>query len=104
MPDTTPPAPTPPPDLEAAKTELDQPTYQDLLDEAIEETFPASDPISPSAAEAAERRAERRVSSEKNPTDWKMKPGSEVPPPAAGSTAASEATTAAVEAERNQDA
>ena len=30
-------------------------SYEGTLDEALEETFPASDPISPSAAEHAER-------------------------------------------------
>lgn len=31
--------------------------YQENLDEAVEETFPASDPISPSVAERQERKA-----------------------------------------------
>ncbi|NUZ05836.1 hypothetical protein [Piscinibacter koreensis] len=43
-------------------------TYQELLDEAIEETFPASDPISPSAA----MHAERRTSTRKDEVDWKL--------------------------------
>lgn len=46
------------------------PTYQELLDEALDETFPASDPISPSAAE----RAEREISTPKDDKDWKLKP------------------------------
>ncbi|PPE71560.1 hypothetical protein IS481_12530 [Caldimonas thermodepolymerans] len=46
------------------------PTYQELLDEALDETFPASDPISPSAAE----RAEREVSTPKDDKDWKLEP------------------------------
>lgn len=50
------------------------PTYQDLLDEAIEETFPASDPISPAIG-----KAERPAPSERNPVDWEVQP--EAPPP-----------------------
>jgi hypothetical protein len=53
-------------------------TYQELLDEAIEETFPASDPISPSAA----MHAERRMSTQKNPVDWKLEHGSDPDAPA----------------------
>ena len=30
------------------------PTYQDVLDEALEETFPASDPIAPAVMNAGE--------------------------------------------------
>jgi len=44
------------------------PTYQELLDEALELTFPASDPISPGAA----ARAEQRVSTPMDETDWKL--------------------------------
>ncbi|MCM5679712.1 hypothetical protein M8A51_09210 [Schlegelella sp. S2-27] len=58
---------------QGAKSVKDQegvPTYQELLDEALDETFPASDPISPSAAE----RAEREVSTPKDEKDWKLKP------------------------------
>ena len=44
------------------------PTYQELLDEALELTFPASDPISPGAA----TRAEERVSTPMDETDWKL--------------------------------
>lgn len=47
------------------------PTYQELLDEALDETFPASDPISPSAA----MHAERQIESERNQADWALKPG-----------------------------
>jgi hypothetical protein len=46
------------------------PTYQELLDEALDETFPASDPISPSAAE----RAEREISTPKDDKDWQVRP------------------------------
>lgn len=41
-------------------------TYQGKLDEALEETFPASDPISPSAAE----HAERQIRTDKDDKDW----------------------------------
>ncbi|HET7867959.1 MAG TPA: hemerythrin domain-containing protein [Burkholderiaceae bacterium] len=47
------------------------PTYQQLLDEALEQTFPASDPISPSAAMAAER----RIRTPGNTHDWVLRPG-----------------------------
>lgn len=52
------------------------PTYQELLDEALDETFPASDPISPSAAMAAEK----RISTEKDAHDWTLRPGACQPP------------------------
>lgn len=51
------------------------PTYQELLDEALDETFPASDPISPSAA----MHAEKQISSQKDETDWRLKPGGAKP-------------------------
>ena len=62
------------------------PTYQELLDESLDQTFPASDPISPSAA----MHAERRVASDKDAADWKLKPGSEkgLPVPSATEPAA----------------
>lgn len=47
------------------------PTYQELLDEALDETFPASDPISPSAA----MHAAERVESARDEVDWALKPG-----------------------------
>jgi hypothetical protein len=57
------------------------PTYQELLDEALEETFPASDPISPSAAMSAGK----PISTERDGTDWELEPGSDpaAPQPAA---------------------
>lgn len=61
---------------------LEAPTYQDVLDEALEETFPASDPISPAVAGAYER-----VSTPRNRIDWKLDrsaPGSDVPSTRAG--------------------
>jgi len=45
-------------------------TYQELLDEALDETFPASDPISPSAAMAAEE----RIQTAKDKVDWHVAP------------------------------
>lgn len=55
----------------ASQPEEKVPTYQELLDEALDETFPASDPISPTAAMAAER----RIRTEKDQTDWTLRPG-----------------------------
>jgi len=51
------------------------PTYQELLDESLDETFPASDPISPSAA----MHAQRQVATGKDDVDWQLKPGGAVP-------------------------
>lgn len=42
------------PDIEKDHGKLE--TYDDALDEAVEETFPASDPISPAVAEKADRK------------------------------------------------
>ena len=58
------------PDAPATVTQEGVPTYQELLDEALDETFPASDPISPSAAE----RAEREISTPKDDKDWQVRP------------------------------
>ena len=55
-------------DKEAA-TDVPQ-TYQESLDEALDETFPASDPISPSAA----LHAEERIQTAKDKVDWKTNP------------------------------
>ena len=52
------------------------PSYQELLDESLDQTFPASDPISPSAAMAAEK----RIETAKDTTDWTLKPGAAKPP------------------------
>jgi hypothetical protein len=43
-----------------------RPTYQQLLDESLKETFPASDPISPSAA----MHAAESVRTDTDPVDW----------------------------------
>ena len=53
------------------------PTYQESLDDALEQTFPASDPISPSAA----MRAERQTRTGRDAVDWKLKSGSREPLP-----------------------
>ncbi len=58
-----------------AQPEAKVPTYQELLDESLDETFPASDPISPSAA----MHADKEVSTGKDPVDWALKPGAEAP-------------------------
>jgi hypothetical protein len=52
------------------------PTYQELLDESLDETFPASDPISPSAA----MHAEKRIATAKDDVDWQLEPGACAPP------------------------
>jgi hypothetical protein len=56
----------------AAETGL--PTYQQLLDASLEDTFPASDPISPSAA----MHAEAQISTARDDTDWALAPGGSV--------------------------
>jgi hypothetical protein len=47
------------------------PTYQQLLDESLEATFPASDPISPSAA----MYAGEQVRTPRDEQDWQLQPG-----------------------------
>lgn len=47
------------------------PTYQQLLDEAVDMTFPASDPISPSAA----MYAEKQITTNQDQVDWQLHPG-----------------------------
>ena len=54
-------------------------TYQDMLDESLEETFPASDPIAPGPA----AHPGGRVASDRNAKDWALEPGSAQPPAAA---------------------
>lgn len=51
------------------------PTYQELLDESLDQTFPASDPISPSAA----MHAEQVIESARDPRDWSLAPEATVP-------------------------
>ncbi|MGA0610748.1 hypothetical protein [Caldimonas sp. KR1-144] len=52
----------PPPD--------EMPSYQELLDEAIEETFPASDPIAVSGA----THADRAHPTPRDAIDWTLQP------------------------------
>ncbi|WP_043460407.1 hypothetical protein [Azohydromonas australica] len=56
---------------QAQQPEEKVPTYQELLDEAVDETFPASDPISPSAA----MNADKKISTSKDSHDWTLQPG-----------------------------
>ncbi|HSN33230.1 MAG TPA: hypothetical protein VLU41_11145 [Ideonella sp.] len=63
-------------DGRARRAEDRVPTYQELLDEAIAETFPASDPISPSAA----MHTGRRISTPRDGVDWTLVPGAAAPP------------------------
>lgn len=60
----------------AQKPEDKLPTYQELLDDAVENTFPASDPIAPNAA----RNTAHRVSTAVDSKDWKLKPAETHPP------------------------
>ncbi|MGE5453487.1 MAG: hypothetical protein ACM3VZ_16780 [Acidobacteriota bacterium] len=53
------------------------PTYQELLDDALDQTFPASDPISPTAA----MHADKQISTSKDDTDWQLQPGGDKPCP-----------------------
>ncbi|WP_119156943.1 hypothetical protein [Caldimonas tepidiphila] len=57
------------------------PTYQELLDESLEETFPASDPISPGAA----AHPTRPVATDKDDRDWQLQPAGEREAPDDGS-------------------
>lgn len=66
-------------------------TYQEHLDEAIAETFPASDPISPSAA----MHAEREASTARDGADWQLKQGSSLPLPKGPKAPAENTPTAA---------
>lgn len=60
----------------AAKAEK-VPTYQELLDESLDQTFPASDPISPSAA----MHAEKQIETARDGTDWALKQGASAKAP-----------------------
>lgn len=59
------------------------PTYQELLDESLDETFPASDPISPGAA----MHAERQVATAKDDVDWQLEPRAGTKPASAEASA-----------------
>ena len=58
-------------DGRARRAEDRVPTYQELLDEAIAQTFPASDPIAPGAA----MHTARRISTPRDGIDWTLMPG-----------------------------
>jgi hypothetical protein len=49
---------------------VERPTYQDLLDDALEQTFPASDPIAFSAATYTAS----SIVSARNSVDWSLEP------------------------------
>jgi hypothetical protein len=53
-----------------SNTDKTEPTYQELLDESLDQTFPASDPISPGAA----MRAEKQIRTGKDKKDWELEP------------------------------
>jgi len=58
------------------KHEKDKPkkkTYQAVVDDSLDMTFPASDPISPSAA----MHAEKKTSTKRDDVDWTLRKGSE---------------------------
>jgi len=59
-----------------------RPSYQELLDESLDQTFPASDPISPSAA----MYADRQIESARDERDWSLAPGPKTPQKAASPT------------------
>jgi len=69
----------------------ERPTYQQLLDEALMATFPASDPISPGAA----MHPELSVSTAHGGCDWQLTPGSALPTPRPHDDAAPTAAGAA---------
>ncbi len=81
-----PPAMPPPSGGDVGTDPKGVPTYQELLDEALQQTFPASDPISPSAAMSADQ----RISTGRDGVDWVLQPGGSgqpaaaAPPPGAG--------------------
>lgn len=63
-------------DGKADKPHEKVPTYQELLDEALDQTFPASDPISPSAAMHTDKELAKQENGKK---DWTLKPGAVEP-------------------------
>ncbi len=64
------------------KHEKDKPkkkTYQAVVDDSLDMTFPASDPISPSAA----MHAEKKTSTKRDDVDWTLRKGASNRRPAA---------------------
>jgi hypothetical protein len=74
------------------------PSYQELLDESLDETFPASDPISPGAA----MHAAKRVESGKDEVDWELKPGADAPAPAKKKASGEKARATATQQRRER--
>lgn len=70
----------------AASPQTRVPTYQEALDEALDDTFPASDPPSTSVA----THVHRPCTTGRDAHDWTLDPGASVPPkpaaPAGGQT------------------
>lgn len=60
----------------AALPEDRLPTYQEVLDEAVQETFPASDPVATTTAAA---HAARPASTPSDGADWQPEPSQEAP-------------------------
>lgn len=76
---------------EAANPQAKVPSYQELLDEAVDMTFPASDPISPTAAmHTFEPRTTPR-----DALDWTLEPGQCKPSMSAPGAAKPERTVSA---------
>lgn len=73
-----------------SKTRNDLPTYQEQLDAALEETFPASDPISPGSAMHAEGEHHRTA---RDSHDWAAAPAKAVKTSGQAATGASPAST-----------
>lgn len=65
-------APTP---ADRAASDAELQTYQQLLDEALDETFPASDPISPSAA----MNTGASITTQRDAVDWRLEPRRDKP-------------------------
>lgn len=70
------------------------PTYQELLDESLDQTFPASDPISPSAA----MHAEQAIQSARDARDWSLAPGDAASADASAAVSAQQGRGALVDA------
>jgi len=62
---------------QARSPEAKVPTYQESLDDALDNTFPASDPPANSVA----TRVQRPVATGRDEHDWTLKPGASAPAP-----------------------
>jgi hypothetical protein len=76
---------------DGASPQAKVPSYQELLDQAVDMTFPASDPISPSAA----MHAFEPCTTPRDVLDWTLQPGQCKPPVSAARAAKSERTVSA---------